>query len=142
VQQISAKINTHGLSRGSYSNSSFPLLKSCVCCHYTYLRMSSSFIPIVDTKSHGDHIAFSSQHTFPKHGNFFLTGLAVMPLIPYTILHTAHLGEIIITTWIGSVCMMNGVILHSSNLPSAREKVFCKFAPQNLEYITSLSVSK
>ena len=68
--------------------------------------MLCSFRPIVDMKYPGDHTIRSFQYTFSNHANFFLSMLALRPLIrPMTSL-TEYLGGMITIAWIWSTCML------------------------------------
>ena len=79
--------------------------------------MLCSFNPMVDTKYPSDHTTRSFQFTFSSHANFFLSMLALRPLIlPMTSL-TEYLGGMIMIVWIWSTCMLISTIsTHSISL--------------------------
>jgi hypothetical protein len=72
--------------------------------------MLCSFRPIVDTEYPSDHTTRSFQYTFSNNANFFLSMLALRPLIrPMTSL-TEYLGGMIMIEWIWSTCMLISTI--------------------------------
>jgi len=107
-----------------FLNSSFTCPIPSSSCVFIYLRITSSFIPTVETKYPLPQMPFLSQYTFFKKANFLLRDLLVFFLMVSTTLITAYFGGITIANIYGLSLFLSLYIPNQDNISLFPEVLF------------------